>query len=157
MLLSDIEHIVCFPVTIDGGQKTKYNYYKVIQFSGLDGYEAHLQLLHSVLYEMLTGKITNNMFDIAQEHSLRNPRNALASYLIHKVTDGNYEPVYDILMDDTLFPFDRLPTSFDRCGFYLWQYELPRWEPCEKYAEHPGIDFLFVAELVLRLQRSPGR
>jgi hypothetical protein len=93
-----------------------------------------------------------NGMDLTDYETLRryveeSPRNALMHALYHKYKDGDQSKTIAILMDETLFPSDRLPHPKDRCEEYLWQRDdLPKdWQPCDKQGVHDGVDFLLAA------------
>ncbi len=116
---------------------------------GLTGYQAHLLILHLILRDMISGKIDEMGKRVVREQYQRQPGNALFSFAYHRYFDGDQTRTLNILMDEALFPSDRLPSSVERCDVYLWQRDEP-FEPCpEENLEHPGIDFLFVAKLLI--------
>ena len=140
-----------------GGQ-SKYRHYPLIYPPGTERYHAHLQLLGIILVHKIAGEIPSNFLDRIEEHYTRNPRNGLAA-LLHAIYSGiPLDDVQAILLDESLFPSDRLPTPSDRCGFYLWQYEADQlahdgkslhWGPCDINEQFGGIDFLFAATLYI--------
>jgi hypothetical protein len=74
--------------------------------------------------------------------------------LYNKYRDGNQQQAIDILLDESLFPSDRLPTARDnRCEEYLWQRDDdPKdWGPCDSDRVHDGVDFLFAAYIAGQL------
>lgn len=145
------------------GYPNKYQYYTPIFFKDVDGYEAHLQILQIIVYDKIYGRISGNMMQAVKHHYKRNPRNVLFSLVFHKYTDKDYREAGRVLMDEALFPNDRLPTDEDRCGFYLWQYDLYQkdhtreknyqWRPCNRRRTHDGYDFIFAANLYLEYAR----
>lgn len=94
--------------------------------SGLEGYQAHLQIMHiwARLFTEDVGFIKRNRI---KEHFRREPTNPLYSYMNDRLT-GNYTRTIDLLLD----PNNRL-SSYVRCDD----------EPC------PVSEWLFVAKEVL--------
>ena len=89
--------------------------------------------------------------DIIEFQANRVPENALFSYVLHKYSDGDFSAAITTLMDEKLFPANRLPCAKDRKEQYLWQRELGSdWQPNPGSSEEfPGCDFLFLANLIL--------
>ena len=113
---------------------------------GQTGYEAHLVILQA-LARSKVGNIDQSLRERIEEQYSRQPDNALFSFAHHKFTDGNYAQPIEQLMDETHFPSDSLPTSLNQCTDYLWSQE--NWVPCDENKTHPGVDFVFVARLIL--------
>ena len=114
------------------------------------GYQAHLQVLHILLRKKMLGAVTKEEVKRIDDYYRRNPRNALFSFAYHCFTDGDYSETAEILLDEKLFPKDRLPTPQDRCENYLWQRDLGKdWEPCKRQGIHDGVDLEFVTALIL--------
>ncbi len=120
-------------------------------------YEAHLQVLHILLRAHLTGGVRSVALRALRGNAEREPRNALFVAVYNRFKDGDRSAAIESLLDETIFPSDRLPVSSDRCTFYLWQREVtrdgepnPDWLPCKERSEvFTGIDFLFGAAIVL--------
>lgn len=107
-------------------------------------YQAHLSMLHILLRRELTGKEDLHA-DVAQAQCKRQPNNPLFQWAA-----GNGAIAESILMDERLWPNDRLPTSRDRKGEWLLQRDDGHnWQPGEGDHIHTGGDFLFLANLVL--------
>ncbi len=113
------------------------------------GYQAHLRVLDILIQAKLKGGIdVFQMTDLDDLHN-RNPKNALYQIVFHRFKDGDLSEATDILLDEKLFPSDRLPTSSDRCDGYLWQRENGKdWQPCDEGVTHDGIDFMFAYYLL---------
>ena len=123
---------------------------------GLTGFRAHLQALGMILRIQLHGGLFQQDLDILEELSGSQDKNSLyqALHLGFKdtVSDSQVENLMSTLLDDSLFPSDRLPQSSDRCEAYLWQRDqgTDDWEPCpEEGVTHAPVDFLFVSALLL--------
>jgi hypothetical protein len=111
------------------------------------GYEKHLDAIDLVLKSMIGGGLDQVQYEEIKKYSEANPRNALFSALYHKYKDGNQAQTIDILLDENMFPSDRLPTTSDRCEEYLWQrdYNQKDWGPCDGGQVHDGVDLLIAA------------
>ena len=113
------------------------------------GYAAHLQTLQILMIGKIKGKISPGLFAAATRNLRNNPRNALYQYTVAKYSTGVFSTAIATLLDESLFPVGHLPTTENHCTEYLWQRDLGAdWEPCEKFEEHTGTDFLFVYELL---------
>ena len=117
----------------------------------LEGYRAHLAVLHALLrikiQKVDTGlPIMHNFYYKAFDyHQKRQPQNPL-----YAAASCNNALAIDILLDETLWPSDRLPTTLDRKSSWLLQKDYgDSWKPEKSWVEHTGGDFLFAAALVL--------
>jgi len=111
------------------------------------GFEKHLDVI-----SFYSQTLYKNGMDVTDYETLRryveeSPRNSLMQSLLHKYKDGDQSKAIEILMDQTLFPSDRLPTPKDRCEEYLWQRDetTKDWGSCDKVGVHDGVDFIFAA------------
>jgi hypothetical protein len=111
------------------------------------GYEKHLDAIDLLTKGMLGGGLDQIQYEEIRKYADANPKNALFVALYRKYRDGNQQQAIDILLDESLFPSDRLPTSADRCEEYLWQRDNnpSDWGPCDKAQTHDGVDFLIAA------------
>jgi hypothetical protein len=111
------------------------------------GYEKHLDAIDLLTKGMLGGGLDQIQYEEIRKYADANPKNALFVALYRKYRDGNQQQTIDILLDESLFPADRLPTSADRCEEYLWQRDNnpSDWGPCDKGQTHDGVDFLIAA------------
>jgi hypothetical protein len=111
------------------------------------GFENHLDVISWYTQTLVRGGMDATDYEKLRKYVEREPRNALYQALYHKFKDGNQSAAIDILMDESLFPSDRLPKATDRCEEYLWQRDAGSsdWQPCAKDKVHDGVDFLFAA------------
>jgi hypothetical protein len=112
------------------------------------GFEKHLDAISLLSKAMVGGGLDPLQYEEIRKYSEASPRNALFSALYNKYRDGNQQQSIDILLDEKLFPSDRLPTARDnRCEEYLWQRDDdPKdWGPCDSDKVHDGVDFLLAA------------
>lgn len=115
-------------------------------------YPGHLQSLRALLWAKMFGKVPQRVIDVLKQQLEWNPKNALYQALLHKFGQP-YECPVKILMDERLFPNDRLPTTHERCSGYLWERDPGKdYEPCRTDEEpevHPGVDFIVAAGICL--------
>lgn len=111
------------------------------------GFEKHLDAIFIMTSALKRGVISEVDFDTLKKYSEKSPKNALFKALYHRYKDGDQSETVSILLDESLFPSSRLPTTDDRCEEYLWQRdEVPKdWEPCAGGKVHDGVDFLIAA------------
>jgi hypothetical protein len=116
-----------------------------------NGYRGHLDVVHIYASSLLYGGISGSDLSLAKAYCESHPRNALYCAVSHRFDDGNFERSLSVLLDETLFPADRLPSSSERCAQYLWSTEdTPSdWAPCAEGKTHQGIDFLIAARVIL--------
>jgi hypothetical protein len=120
-------------------------------------FEAHLQVIELFLRGKLTGGLNAYEMHALERNHDREKKNALFQAVWHNFHDGNQTRAIEILLDEKLFPSDRLPQSEDRCSWYLWERDYmrggkvnPDWLPCDsKFVTHSPVDFLFAASIVL--------
>lgn len=112
------------------------------------GYAKHLDVIAMISKAMLNGGLSSSQLKRVKSYLDANPRNALFQAVYHKYSgDGDQTEAIKILLDESLFPTFRLPTSEDRCEEYLWQRDFndSDWKPCDRKQTHDGVDFLFAA------------
>jgi len=121
------------------------------------GYQAHLQMLHLHLRKRL-GISDKNTKDTVKEIVDREQNNALFQAIGAEWRVSTLERAADVLLANTIFPNDRLPTSDDKCSHYLWERDEIKedgsvnddWQPCpDQNKQYSGIDFIFAASLIL--------
>lgn len=115
------------------------------------GFAAHLDVLVILLRGEMLGRIPAASFNILASHFNRNPRNPLFCYAFHRFYDGDHDDTTAALMDEAIFPNNRLPTNADRAEPWINQRDPgPDWEPETGAVKiHSGGDFVFVANLLL--------
>lgn len=132
--------------------------YKGLPYTWVDpikDHQRHVVALNIILRGEKEGKISGDMLDLLENWHAKNPSNALYSYGVARFTDGNQAETINALLNPRLFPADRLPTSADRCGGWLWERSESKWSPCQdKKATHSGGDLVFIAHL---LEISQGK
>lgn len=107
------------------------------------GFQAHLDVLKIWLDGELDGT-TDDIADFVLRSQVdRQPKNALFQAAYHAYRDGDQTKAQEILMDESLFPSDRLPSTKERCEEYIFQRDYgDDWKPCEEFEVHDGVDFL---------------
>lgn len=131
------------------GGEDHYVWREVRPFFGeVVDYPAHLQVLIILLRKDL-GLVDDGAADILKAHAKRQPRNALFQYAA-----GCPEKAEELLLNSAWWPEDRLPRASDRKASWLFQRDFgPQWEPTDSDEEHHGGDFLFLANLLIRLNK----
>lgn len=126
-------------------------------WGSVSGFEAHIQILLILLVGEMNKKINGDMLDRIKAYKRDNPKNALFSYAYHLYIDGNQSETLNILLDESLYPANSLPTTDNFCTEWLWQRDQFKdgqvntdWLPCNGNKEHTGADFLFVSGLLLQ-------
>lgn len=110
------------------------------------GFEKHLDAIYLINKWMVNKSIDSLQLAQIKQYKDENPSNALMQAIYHKFTDGDQSDTIAILLDESLFPRDRLPTAKDRCEEYLWQRNYgDDWKPCDSDKIHDGADFLIAA------------
>ena len=111
------------------------------------GFEKHLDVMSFYSQTLYKNGMDLTDYETLRKYAEESPRNALVQALYHKYRDGDQSKAIATLLDESLFPSDRLPTPKDRCEEYLWQRDdAPKdWEPCDKQGPHDGVDFLLAA------------
>lgn len=121
--------------------------------TNLSGYNVHLLMLHAILRGQLLGYVTKKMYKAFKSYADKNPLNPLHQYAYRLYTDGDMDQVVELLMDERFWPNDRLPRRKDRKNDWITSRDYDaNWQPAtsgDLEKEHPGGDFLFVAQLVL--------
>lgn len=117
--------------------------------SKLGGFEANLQALVIGLRALMDAGDSTNRSCI-EGLAAKQPNNAFFS-AVAGLYSGDQSHTTDLLLNTTLFPADRLPTSADRCEPYLWQRDEGKdWLPCpDQTKTHSGADLLLAAAIAL--------
>jgi hypothetical protein len=108
------------------------------------GFEAHLQVLQLLLDKQFRGGYTLPALAVIENHAERQPNNPLFQY-----ASGNVAGAVDLLLEESIWPADRLPESQDR--FSPWVLERddgPDWQPGGEPKKHSGADLLFMVYLI---------
>ena len=118
--------------------------------TGIDGYQAHLQVLHILLRQEAYGRLSLAARRALESHYGREPRNPLfaaAAATIGLIRPGDAERV--LLQSPHHFP-DRLATSSDRCEEWTTQRDYSgSYEPCpEQGRTHSPGDWLFAYRIL---------
>lgn len=115
----------------------------------LTDYRAHLAVLHIYLRGLVYGGISDFDLLMLRKQVERAPRNAFFQTVFHKFSDGDMGPALAVLLDESLFPAESLPTNVNYCTPYLWERDDNyNWQPCDTPKTHTGADWIFVAEII---------
>lgn len=110
------------------------------------GFEKHLDAIYVMNKWMVNKGVDSLQLEQIKRYKEENPSNALMQAIYHKFSDGDQSDTIAILLDESLFPRDRLPTAKDRCEEYLWQRNFgDDWKPCDSDKVHDGVDYLVAA------------
>lgn len=115
------------------------------------GFRAHLDILRIMLNSRVYGAITDSEKSLLKSQAERQPSNALFVAAYERYYGGT--KAHGLLLDESHFPGDRLPTSAEHCQNYLFSrdQESDDWKPCAEAREHDGTDFVFAAWVALNL------
>ena len=145
------------------GEPDPYPALETQVFGGCRGYECHLEALEIFFGYRLEGVLTRSAQRALRTLADSRPRNALFNVLYGKLarSRAHLERGLTVLLDPTLFPADRLPSTLDRCNDYIFSREeldeqggiSSNWLPCpqEPVQVFSGTDFLFAAAIALDL------
>lgn len=118
--------------------------------AGIDGFQAHLQILHILLRNEAYGRVSGTAIRAVRAHYEREPRNPLfgaAAAVVGIATPAHAER---LLLDSPLHYPDRLATSADRCEEWATQRDYSgNYEPCpgQGRVHSPG-DWLFAYRIL---------
>lgn len=120
-------------------------------------FEAHLHIVTILQNYLINKAITDGELAVLKAYTELEPNNALFHAMYGKFT-GDQSKAIKLLMDETHFPNDSLPTSKNHCASYLWQEgeleytdhlkEFFEWKPCPQNKTHSGVDFMFVTKIM---------
>lgn len=113
----------------------------------LKDHQRHIEVLNWTLRGEKSGSISDDQLGVISDLFKLQPSNALFSYAFHRFSDGDQAPTIELLKR---FPDERLPTSEDWCGRWLWERDerSEHWKPCEDSSIHSGGDFTFIVTLL---------
>jgi hypothetical protein len=123
-------------------------------FGKEDGFVAHLTVWHILLRGQILGAITDLDKDILSHHRHRQPKNPFFLAAYHKYTDGNFDEPVTLLMDDSEWPNDRLPTQKEHCSNWPIErdYTEKDWGPCNEGSPkvHSGAELILIYKIIMR-------
>lgn len=149
------------PDLIETAKLLRYNlggrrYHSILPMPLADcsGYECHIRSLHLLIRAKVRGWVSEPELRYLQKQADRNDKNAFFGILYARYSgDQIYKDrAGKMLLKERYFPSGRLPTSEDRCGFYLWErdQEGSSWQPCPNEGKiHSALDFLIAAAMYL--------
>jgi hypothetical protein len=112
------------------------------------GFRAHLDVIHILLSGSVYNGLTDSEVQTLKAQADRQPHNALYQAAAAFYDDGDQTKAQELLLDESRFPADKLPTSKEFCSDYLWtDDEGPNdWDPCPDRDEvYDGTDFIVAA------------
>jgi hypothetical protein len=120
-------------------------------------FEAHLHIVTILQNYLINKAITDGELAVLKAYTELEPNNALFHAMYGKFT-GDQSKAIKLLMDESHFPNDALPTSANHCASYLWQEgeleytdhfkEFFEWRPCPQNKTHSGVDLMFVTKIM---------
>lgn len=124
-----------------------------------NGYQLHLMVTHTLLRGLILDGVSDKELNVLKKASDKQPNNAYYSAVYHLFADGNQDQAIQILLNEKLFPSDRLPSGQDRCSDYIFQRDYDRddsdpknddWKPCSDGSNetHPAVDFLWTFKVI---------
>lgn len=117
----------------------------------LKGYEAFIQAVGVTFQGARFGAITDKSREAVVGLATRNPRNAMYACLSARWADGDLSRAQNLLLDEKVYPEDRLPNSGDYCERWITQRDdddSKAWTPCpEEGKTHPAGAFLLAAAI----------
>jgi hypothetical protein len=119
--------------------------------SRMTGFQAHLTVLHVLLRGIMGIKKDSNL-SILKYQMDRVPRNALFNFAYHYFTDKDYYQTMSLLLEETWFPSNRLPTNYDRNLRWMFEHDYTpnNIDPADGEVQTwSGGDFIFLANLIL--------
>ena len=116
-----------------------------------DGFRSHLDVLRILLKGSVLGTISPTDLRVLKAQAERSPNNALYQAAHALYTDGDMSVAGTLLMDQSHFPGDSLPTSSNHCTEYLYQRDegTHSWKPCSAKKIHSGTDLIFSASVIM--------
>lgn len=86
------------------------------------GFRRHLAVLTTTRNGLVEGGLNDNSLNIVLENAAKEESgNAFYLAAYHTFKDGNQEQAFKVLLNDSLFPADHVPTSKNYCTDYLFQ------------------------------------
>ena len=118
---------------------------------GLTGFKAHLQAVN-MLHRLSLGVADDKSYECIVDMTTRQPNNAFY-WAIRGRYEGDQTTATSLLLNESYWPADSLPTSVERCDAWITQRDEGKdWEPCPQEGKtHSGGDFLIAAAIVLGL------
>lgn len=123
-----------------------------------DDFEAHLDVLRIYTDYKIDGGLSDDDVKALHNYAEASPRNALFQILASKfgANGGDQSQAIATLLDEVLFPADRLPNDTDHYTHYLWQRDDNEdWLPCGssdkrpcENVTHSGVDLMFAVKLL---------
>lgn len=133
----------------------RLNYKFDLQLSNrCQGYECHISAIHVWIRGSIRGYLVKKEYSFIESNAARYHQNAFfqALYARYSGKSQAIKRIESMLLNEKYFPNDRLPSSSDRCGFYLWERDPSgdSWKPCPNQGKiHSGLDFLLASAIYL--------
>jgi hypothetical protein len=146
-----------------GGEDNAARHYPYTPSANVDGFKLHLMVLHTLIRGQMVG-ITDSELEKLEKAADKQPNNAFYVAVYHYFKDGDQTRATELLLDESLWPADRLPTSAERCSDYIYQRDDDRgepdahnWVPCpHENRTFPGTGLMFTYKIISN-QLAPTR
>jgi len=121
------------------------------QSSG-EGYVKHLTAWHIALRGAIQGSLSDHELGILNTLRMNDSYNPLFQAAYHRYSDGNQEMAYGLLINESLWPKDFLPTTSNYCDEWVVQRDNPDdWKPCPgRDIQVTGAELIAITELLLK-------
>lgn len=125
--------------------------YPAIFSKDQEDFVAHLSVWHILLRADIDKSISNGNLEILKYHAERVPHNPLYQAAYHRYFDGCQKKAIALLMDDSVWPNNSLPTSANHCSDWPIQRDSDSdWAPCPaENSTHLGAELPVIYNLIL--------
>mgnify|MGYP001615603093 CR=1 FL=1 len=115
-----------------------------------EGFIAHLTVLHLLLRGEILGGLFESDIKTLKSYMDKSPQNPLFVGAYHKYSDGNQSAMIDMLMDNSEWPNNSLPTTENHCSNWPVQrvYDEKNWGACSPTKEHTGAELVVIYSLI---------
>ena len=142
-----------------GGEDNPRKNVPYLPSATVNGYQLHLMVTHTLLRGLILDGVSDKELAVLKKATDKQPENAYYHAVYHLFKDGDQSRAIQILLDESLFPADRLPSGQDRCSDYIFQRDDDRgdpdpdkddWKPCSDGSNetHPPVDFLWTVRVI---------
>jgi hypothetical protein len=158
LILPDQQAVIAHAIGALGGDASYEADYPRPILNTLTGFNAHLQTLAILEFGKARGAISDADLGFLRAQTSRQPRNPLFQAALYRYSpdagerDAARDAALSTLLDESLFPADKLPSSGNYCAEWISQRddEPKDWSPCpEQGRTHSGGDFLFAAAVLM--------
>lgn len=121
-------------------------------------YEAHIQMWQILLDARIHGGVTAEQMDVIRDKYTRYPMNPIYVAAYHKYTDGDQTEATQLLLNEAMYPADRLPDHTNSCDYWPLSRDPAHpdagWGPCDRLpegrAEANGAELVVIYRLIIQ-------